>query len=126
VSEAEAAADDAAVGEEPLDLARRRRRRDVEVLRIELEQEITHAAADEIRRVVEARQALDDPDRVGVQVFEGDRMMNDLGAAMDLRRGGRRGVGGRGRGGLRRLVAQVFRPARKERLDLLENHAREL
>ena len=68
VRQAEAAADDAAVAEQALDLVRRRAGGDVEVLRLALEQEVAHAAADEVRRVIEAPQTLNDLCGVGIDL----------------------------------------------------------
>jgi hypothetical protein len=126
VGEPEATPDDAAVGEQTLDLARRRARRDVEVFRVELEEEVADAAADEVGRIIESRKPFDDANGVGVQVLEGDRMMDDFGTAMDRWRGGRSALGGRDRCRRHRFGAQALGPAREQGFDLLQNHAGEL
>ena len=68
VREPEAAADDPAVAEEPLDLVRMRGGADVEVLRPAPEQQVADAAADEVGDVVELPQPVEDLQGVGVDV----------------------------------------------------------
>ena len=69
VGQAEAPADDAAVSEEPLDLLRRGAGDDVEVLRLEPEEQVPHAAADQVGRVIVAAQPLNDLRGVGIDLI---------------------------------------------------------
>ena len=82
VREPEAAADDPAVAEQLLDLIRVGRRADVEVLGTARQEQVAHAAADEIRDVIELTQAVENLQRVGVDVAARDRV---LGARDDAR-----------------------------------------
>ena len=75
VREPEAAADDPAVAEELLDLVRMRRRADVEILRPPAEQQIAHAAADQIRDEIVFVQPVQDLEGVGIDVATRDRML---------------------------------------------------
>jgi hypothetical protein len=67
--QSEAPPDDPAVAEEPLDLLGTRRRSEVEVLGVAVEQEVAHAAPDEIRNVVELPQAVQDLERVWIDLL---------------------------------------------------------
>ena len=75
VGQAETAADDPAVPEELLDLVRMRRRADVEVLRPSTEQQVAHAATDEVGRVVGLVQPREHLQRIGVDGRAGNRMV---------------------------------------------------
>ena len=66
VGEPEPAADDPRVAERRLDLVRRRARRDVEVLRRAADEQVAHAAADEVRLVAGAGQLADHAIGIGV------------------------------------------------------------
>ena len=66
VREAEAPADDPAVPEQLLDLVRMRRGADVEVLGPPAEQQIAHAAADQVRGVVGVVQPVEHLERIGI------------------------------------------------------------
>ena len=68
VRQAEAAPDDPAVPEQPLDLGRVRARADVEVLGPPAEDQVADAAADQVRRVIVLVQAVEHAQRVGVDV----------------------------------------------------------
>ena len=70
--EAEAAPDDEGVAEEPLDLARAGVGRHVEVLGRAAEEDVADAAADEIRDEAGVVEAVQDGERVGVDVARGD------------------------------------------------------
>ena len=69
------AADNPAVSEEALHLIGVRRCADVEILWGALEQQIAHAAAHQIRHMIELPQAVKNLQRVGVDVAAGDRML---------------------------------------------------
>jgi hypothetical protein len=69
VGQAEPAADDPAILEQPLDVVWRRAGHDVEVLRLPAEQEISHAAPDEVGGVIEAAEPLDDLGGVGIYLI---------------------------------------------------------
>ena len=69
VRQPKAAADDPAVPEKALDLIRVRGGADVEVFRRAAEQQIPHAAADQIGDMVELPQPVQDLERVGVDVL---------------------------------------------------------
>ena len=75
VREAEAPADDPAVPEELLDLIRMRGRADVEILRTAAEQQVADAAADEIGGVLALPQAVENLQRVRIDVAAGDRVL---------------------------------------------------
>ena len=75
VGEAEPPADDPAVAEELLDLARMRVRADVEVLWPASQNQVADAAADEIRDVAALLQAIEDPQRVRVDIPARNRMV---------------------------------------------------
>ncbi len=75
VGQPETASDDPAVPEEPLDLVRMRRGADVEVLRTPAEQQIAHAAADEVGDVFVLVQPVEDFQRVGVDLAAGERVL---------------------------------------------------
>ena len=75
VRQAEPAADDPAVAEQFLDLVRVGGRADVEILRPPLEQQIAHAAADEIRDVMVFVQPIENFERVGIDVTAGDHVL---------------------------------------------------
>ena len=75
VREAEAPADDPAVAKELLDLMRVRRRADVEILRPAAEQQVAHAAADQIGDVVVLVQPVQDFESVGIDVAARDRVL---------------------------------------------------
>ena len=75
VRQAEPPADDPAVAEQLLDLVRVGGGADVEILRPPLEQQIAHAAADEIRDVVVFVQPIKNFERVGIDVAAGDRVL---------------------------------------------------
>ena len=68
VGQTEAPPDDPAVAEDALDFVRVRRRADVEVLRMPVQQQIAHAAAHQIGDVIELAQAVQDLQRVGVDL----------------------------------------------------------
>ena len=70
--EAEAAPDDEAVAEELAHLLRVGARADVEVLRRPLEQQVAHAAADQVGDEAVVLQAVEDLERVGVDVLARD------------------------------------------------------
>ena len=72
--EAEAAPDDPAVPEQPLDLVGVRRRADVEVLRTAAEQQIAHAAAHEVGDVVVLVETIENLQRVGIDMSARDRV----------------------------------------------------
>ena len=78
VRQAEAPADDPAVLEERLDLVGMRRRADVEVLRAPAEQQVADAAADEIRDVAVLMEAIEDFERVGIDLRSGERVRGSL------------------------------------------------
>ena len=90
VDEFEAPADDAAVGEETLDLARASAGRDVEVLRRQSEQKIAHAPANEVGLVAVTGESFDDLDGLLLERAWVDR-------AQGIGKGGV-GRGGRGEG----------------------------
>ena len=69
VREAESAADEEAVSEEPLERAGVGVGADVEVLGLAAEQEVAHAAAHEVGDVPRGGEALEDAQRVGVNVL---------------------------------------------------------
>jgi len=75
-SEKSEPADDPAVAEQPLDLAGRGRGGDVEVLRPPVEQQVPHAAADEIRGMVEAAEPPQDLHGVLVELVDVDRAVD--------------------------------------------------
>ena len=75
VGQPEPPADDPAVAEELLDLVRMRRRADVEILRPAAEQQVAHAAADQIGDVVVLVQPVQDLEGVGIDVAAGDRVL---------------------------------------------------
>jgi len=72
VRELEASADDAAVAEQRLDLARPRLGGDVEVLGQEAEQQVADAAADQVGLDAPPLQARQHADRIRVQGLAGD------------------------------------------------------
>jgi len=76
VRQPEAAADDPRVAEHALDLPRRCRGGDVEILGLPLQQQVADTPTHEVGLVVETGETLDDLDRVGVQVGVGDRPMH--------------------------------------------------
>ena len=73
--ETKPAADDPAVAEELLDLIGMRVGADVEILRPALEQQIAHAAADEVRDVVELLQSVEHFQRIGIDVPARNRVL---------------------------------------------------
>ena len=75
VRQAEPPADDPAVAEGALDFVWVRRRRDVEILGVTVEQQVTDAAPDQKGRVIELAQAVQHLQRVGVDVLAGDRVI---------------------------------------------------
>ncbi len=75
VRQPEAAPDDPAVPKQLLDLIGMRRRPDVEILWPAAEQQIAHAAAHEVRGVVELSEPIEDLQRIGVDVAARDRML---------------------------------------------------
>ena len=75
VREPEAAADDPAVAEELLDLIGMRRRADVEILGPAAEQQIAHAAADEVGDVIGLAQPVEDLQGIGVDVAARERVL---------------------------------------------------
>ena len=75
VRQPEPPADDPAVAKELLDLVRMRGRTDVEVLGTPAEQEVADAAADEIGNVVALAQAIEDLERVGINVAARERVL---------------------------------------------------
>ena len=86
VDEPEAPPDDATVREDPPHLPRARRRDDVEVLRVSAEEEVAHAAADEVGLVAESPEAADDLQGLGVDLFVRDLVRrDDLGLRGHLR-----------------------------------------
>src|SRR5439155_20866111 len=74
VRETEAASDDPAVAEQLLDLMRMGRRSDVDVLRAAAEQQIAHAAADQICGVVMFVEPVQDFEGVGIDVAPRNRV----------------------------------------------------
>jgi hypothetical protein len=74
VREAEPTADDPAIAKQLLDVMRVRRRADVEVLRAPSQQQIAHAAAHEIGDVIVFVKAVQNLERVRVDVAAGDRV----------------------------------------------------
>ena len=74
--EAEAAADDERVAEEPADLVRVRVRGDVEVLRGASEEEVSHAAADEVGGEAGLVEPVQDGDGVWIDGFDGDGLVD--------------------------------------------------
>jgi hypothetical protein len=68
VRQPEPPADDPAVPEQSLDLRWVRVRPDVKVLRFSAEQQVAHAAADEIRDVIRFMEAIEDAERVRVDL----------------------------------------------------------
>ena len=66
----EPAADDAAVAEAAPDLVRGRRSGDIEILGFAAEQEVAHAASDQVGLVLVAEQALHDPQGIGVNLLQ--------------------------------------------------------
>ena len=72
VRQAEAAADDAAVAKQPPDLVGRGAGGDVEVLGLAAEQQVAHAAADQVGGVIEAAQPQDHLGGVGVDLIRND------------------------------------------------------
>src|SRR5690349_11044895 len=75
MSQPEAAADDPAVLEQTLDLIRVRVGADIEVLRAAAEQQVADAAADEVGRKVALMEAVENLQRVRVDVFARDRVL---------------------------------------------------
>jgi hypothetical protein len=75
VREAEAAADDPAVAKELSDLVGMRGRADVEVLGTPAEQQIAHAAAHQIRDVIVLVEAVQNLERVRINVAARNRML---------------------------------------------------
>ena len=75
VGEAEAPADEAAVAEQVLDLLRVGRGRDVEILHRAVQQQVAHAAADQVRGVVVAREPAENLQRVLVDPAARDRVL---------------------------------------------------
>ena len=69
MGQAEPPPDDPAIFEQPLDVVGRRAGHDVEVLRLLAEQEISHAAPDEVGGVIEAAEPLDDLGGVGIDLI---------------------------------------------------------
>src|SRR5581483_10237771 len=84
VHQPEAPADDAAVAEETADVARMRIRRDVEVLRLPVHQQIAHAASAQIRAIAAAMQPVENLQNVFRNAAARDRVI----AAIDYRRTG--------------------------------------
>ena len=82
VSQPESPADDPAIAKQFLDLIRVRRGADVEVLRTPRQQQVPDAAADQIGDVIELSQAIENLQRVRVDVAARDRV---LGARNDAR-----------------------------------------
>ena len=78
VHQAEAAADDAAVAEEPADLHRMRVGGDVEVLGRPVHQQVAHAAAAEISAVAAAMEAIEDLENVLGYAAPGDRVIGAI------------------------------------------------
>jgi hypothetical protein len=119
VCETKAPSDDSAIAKEALDLSGRGRRSQVEIFGATVEQQIAHAPANQIRAVIEARQPLNDLDRIGVEVPAGDRPMHHGGPAVD-----RRGIS-LCRSGLARISvgdgwgARLFAPSTEELPDSL-------
>ncbi len=87
VREPEASADDPAVPEQPLHLIGMSRRADVEVLRPPIQQQIPHAAANQVHHVFVLPQPVQDLQCVRIDLSAGERM---LGAGDDRRLGHRR------------------------------------
>ena len=78
VRQTEAAADEEAVAERPLHLVRGRVRADIEILRRAAQQQIAHAAADEIGRIPQLGQTVEDLERVRVDVLAGNAVLGAL------------------------------------------------
>jgi hypothetical protein len=74
VRQPEASADDPAVPEQLLDLIGMRRRADVEILGTTAEEQVTDAAADQIRDVVALIETIEDLQRIGVDLLPRNRM----------------------------------------------------
>ena len=110
VREPEAAPDDAAVAaEDGADVLRAGARGYVEVLRLAAEEEVTHAAADEVGLVAASLEAPDDLGRVGVDavLVEGDVVADEPRAEVPLVGGSARAAGSGGGGGARRVFDRV-------------------
>jgi hypothetical protein len=75
VCKPEPAADDPAVAKQLLDLVGMRRRADVEVLRTPVQQQVTHAAADEICDVIVLVKPVENFERVRIDVAPRDRVL---------------------------------------------------
>jgi hypothetical protein len=75
VRETKTPADDPAVAKQLLDLVRVRRRPDVEVFRPSSEQQVAHAAADEIGDVIALTQSVEDLQRIGVNIAPRERVL---------------------------------------------------
>ena len=78
VRKAEAPADDPAVLEEPFDLVWMRRRADVEVLWAPAEEQVPYAPAHEIRDVAVLMEAIENFERVGIDLRSGERVCGSL------------------------------------------------
>ena len=78
MGETEAAPDEEAVAEHPLDLVRRRVRAHVEVLGRTPQQQVAHPSAHKIRRVAAVRKPIEHPQRIGVDVPSGDAVRGAL------------------------------------------------
>ena len=89
VREPETPADDPAVAKELLDLVGMRGRPDVEILGTAPDEQIAHAAADQIGDVVELPQPIENLERVRIDVAPRDRVLS---ARNDPRVGHRRAL----------------------------------